>query len=131
MAAAVALGLSMDRVVLQFAAGALLVVIAIVHLSGRTPKRASTPAGHDGQVPRSFMMSTAHGAGLILAPALISLCMIDAPAREITASGSLAPALLDVAVHTVAMLAVIGVISTGVCWGLDVGGGLFQRLGKS
>lgn len=66
------------------------------------------------------MMSTAHGAGLMLVPALIPLCMGDAPAaREITASGSLMLALAAVGVHTAAMLGVTGVIATGVCRGFD------------
>ena len=76
--AAVAFGLSMDRVALQALAGALLVVAAMVHLSGRTPKVARAPAGHAGLALWSFMMSTAHGAGLMLVPALIPLCMGDA-----------------------------------------------------
>ena len=115
VAAAVALGLSMDRVALQALAGGLLVVAAIVHLSGRTPKAARAPAGHAGLALWSFMMSTAHGAGLMLVPALIPLCMGDASARQITASGSLVLALAAVGVHTAAMLAVTGVIATGVC----------------
>ena len=116
VAAAVVLGLSMDRVALQALAGGLLVVAAIVHLSGRTPKVARAPAGHAGLALWSFMMSTAHGAGLMLVPALIPLCMGDASsAREITASGSLTLALAAVGVHTAAMLAVTGVIATGVC----------------
>ena len=80
VAAAVAFGLSMDRVVLQALAGGLLVVVAIAHLSGRTPKRARAPAGHAGLALWSFMMSTAHGAGLMLVPALMPLCMGDASA---------------------------------------------------
>src|SRR5215216_2639792 len=66
VAAAVALGLSMDRVALQALAGALLVAVAVLHLSGRTPKRARAPAGHAGLALWSFMMSSAHGAGLML-----------------------------------------------------------------
>jgi len=119
VAAAVAFGLSMDRVVLQALAGGLLVVAAMLHLSGRTAKGARAPAGHAGLALWSFMMSTAHGAGLMLVPALIPLCMGDAPAREITASGSLTLALAAVGVHTAAMLAVTGVIATGVCRGFD------------
>ncbi len=119
--AAVALGLSMDRVALQALAGGLLVVVAMVHLSGRTPKRARAPAGHAGLALWSFIMSTAHGAGLMLVPALIPLCMGDAPARESTASGSLTLALAAVCVHTAATLAVTGAIATGVCRGFDAG----------
>ena len=48
VAAAVALGLSMDRVVLQALAGALLVVAAVVHLSGRTARRRGRRQGMPG-----------------------------------------------------------------------------------
>lgn len=126
VAAAVALGLSMN--VSQALVGGLLVVVAMVHLSGRTPKRAHSPAGHAGLALWSFMMSTAHGAGLMLVPALIPLCMGDAPAREITASGSLTLALAAVGVHTAAMLAVTGVIAIGACHGFDNGARLLRSL---
>jgi hypothetical protein len=128
VAAAVALGLSMDRVVLQALAGVLLVVVAVYHLSGRKAERARTPAGHAALALWSFMMSTAHGAGLMLVPALIPLCLGDAPAREITASGSLTLALAAVGVHTAAMLAVTGVIAAGVCRGFDAGARLLPTL---
>ncbi len=132
VAAAVAFGLAMDRVVLQALAGgllvALLVIMAMVHLSDRTAKRARAPAGHAGLALWSFMMSTAHGAGLMLVPALIPLCIGDAPAREITASGSLTLALAAVGIHTAAMLAVTGVIATGVCRGFDAGACLLRSL---
>ncbi len=128
VAAAVALGLAMDRVALQALAGGLLVVVAIVHLSGRTPRRARAPAGHAGLALWSFMMSSAHGAGLMLVPALIPLCIGDAPARQITASGSLTLALAAVGVHTAAMLTVTGLIATGVCQGFDAGARLLRSL---
>ena len=128
VAAAVALGLAMDHVALQALAGGLLVVVAIVHLSGRTPKRARAPAGHTGLALWSFMMSSAHGAGLMLVPALIPLCIGDAPGRPVTASGSLTVALAAVGVHTAAMLAVTGLIATGVCQGFDAGARLLRSL---
>lgn len=126
--AAVVFGLSMDRVVLQALAGGLIVVVAAVHLSGHTPKAARAPAGHAGMALWSFMMSTAHGAGLMLVPALIPICMGDTSAREITASGSLTLALAAVGVHTAATLAVTGVIATGVCRGFDAGARLLRIL---
>lgn len=126
--AAVVLGLSMDRVVLQTLAGGLFVVVAMVHLSGRTPKVARAPAGHAGLALWSFMMSTAHGAGLMLVPALIPLCMGDASSRGITASNSLMLALAAVGVHTAAMLAVTGVIAIGACRGFDAGTRLLRGL---
>ncbi|MET3382402.1 MULTISPECIES: hypothetical protein [Variovorax] len=117
VAAAVALGLSMDRMALQVLAGGLLVAVVAYHLWGRSSGKT---AGHAGLALWSFMMSTAHGAGLMLVPALIPLCMGDAPAaREITASGSLMLALAAVGVHTAAMLGVTGMIATGVCRGFD------------
>ena len=128
VAAAVALGLSMDRLVLPALAGALLVVGAVVHRSGLAAKRTRLPLAQTGLALWSFMMSTAHGTGLMLVPALIPLCMADAPAREITASGSLALALAAVVVHTAAMLAVTGVIASGVCRGFDAGARLLRGL---
>jgi hypothetical protein len=125
VAAAVAFGLSLDRVALQTLAGGLLIVVAVVHLWGRTPKAARAPAGHVGLALWSFMMSTAHGAGLMLVPAL-ALCMGDASARETTASGPLTLALAAVGVHTAAMLAATGVIATGVCRGFDTGARLLR-----
>lgn len=129
VATAVTLGLAMDRAVLQALAGGLLVAAVMVHLSGRTPTRARAPAGHAGLALWSFMMSTAHGAGLMLVPALIPLCIGDGAAREITASDPLTLALAAVGVHTAAMLAVTGMMATGVCHGFDAGARLVRRLG--
>ena len=56
-------------------------------------------------------MATAHGAGLMLVPVLIPLCLAASPARELTATGSLPIALAAVGVHTAAMLAVTLVIA--------------------
>ena len=126
VAAAVALGLAMDRVALQAVAGGLLVAVAIVHLSGRMPKRVGAPAGRAGLALWSFMMSSAHGAGLMLVPALIPLCTGDAPALQITASGSLTLALAAVGIHTAAMLTVTGLIATAVCQGFDAGARLLR-----
>lgn len=118
VAGAVGLGLSMDRAALQAVVGGLLVVVAAVHLSRRAALRVRAPAGHAALALWSFLMSTAHGAGLMLVPALIPLCIGDASARVITASGSLTLALAAVGVHGAAMLAVTGVIAAGICRGV-------------
>lgn len=128
VAAAVVLGLGMDRMVLQVLAGVLLVAVALYHLAGRKTGRKRAPASHAGLALWSFMMSTAHGAGLMLVPALIPLCMANTPAREITASGSLMLALAAVGVHTAAMLVVTGLIACGVCSGFDVSGRLLRSV---
>ena len=126
VAGAFAIGLSMDRVAMQVVAGGLLVAVAICHLSDRT-RRARVPAGQAGLALWSFMMSSAHGAGLMLVPVLTPLCIGNAPAREITVSGSLTLALAAVGVHTAAMLAVTGMIAIGVCRGIDSGVSLLRR----
>jgi hypothetical protein len=131
VAGAVAFGLSMDRLVLQALAGGLFIVAAMVHLWARTARRVRAPAGHAGLALWSFMVSTAHGAGLMLVPALVPLCMGDASGREIPASGSLMLALAAVGVHTAAMLAATGLIASGVCQGFGAGTRWLRRLRKS
>lgn len=116
-------GMSMEHARVQGAAGALLLGVAACRwLRGDARKGMHGPsgirAGHVGIALWSFLMATAHGAGLMLVPALMPLCLADNPAREITASGSLLLALAAVGLHTAAMLATTGVIATGVCRGI-------------
>ena len=124
VACAFAHGVAMDRTLVQGLAGALLVGAASTRLlrgAGECTSRStpiSTQAGHAGIALWSFLMATAHGAGLMLVPALAPLCLADNPAREITASGSLVLAGAAVGVHTAAMLVTTGVIATGVCRGV-------------
>jgi hypothetical protein len=118
VAGAVALGLAMDRTALQAVVGGLLIVAASLHLWRRALPRVRAPAGHAALALWSFMMATAHGAGLMLVPALMPLCLGGASARPITASSSLLLALAAVGVHSAAMLAVTGGVATGVCRGV-------------
>ncbi len=129
VAGAFAVGLSMDRVLMQVVAGGLLAVVVIHHLSGR--KAGRVPAGKAGLALWSFIMSSAHGAGLILVPVLMPLCLGYGAAREITASGSLMLALAAVGVHTLAMLAVTGAIALGVCRGFDARAGLLRSFRRN
>lgn len=120
VACAFAQGTLMDRRLFQGLAGALLIGAAayrVLRGAGRH-RPISTQAGHAGIALWSFLMATAHGAGLMLVPALVPMCLADNPARAITASGSLVLVLLAVGVHTAAMLLTTGVIATGVCRGL-------------
>jgi hypothetical protein len=119
VAGAVALGLALDRGALQAAAGGLLLVAAALHLRRRATPRAHSPTATAGLALWSFMTATAHGAGLMLVPALLPICTGGGSARQITASGSLLLALAAVAVHGAAMLAVTGAVATGVCRGVD------------
>lgn len=127
----VTLGLAMDHALVQTLAGALLIGAAACrllrgarhHSPAHSPvatqySRVGARPGHVGIAFWSFLMATAHGAGLMLVPALVPLCLADGPAREITASGSLMLALGAVGVHTAAMLFTTGAIATGVCRGV-------------
>lgn len=121
VACAVAFGMWLvERALIQALAGMLLIGAASYRLlrGARGSLHISTQAGHTGIALWSFLMATAHGAGMMLVPALVPLCLADGPAREITASGSLVLALAAVGVHTVAMLVTTGVIATGVCRGV-------------
>jgi hypothetical protein len=134
VACAVAQGMALDRTLVQGLAGALLVGAAAYRLLRGAGWLASigtpigTPAGHAGIALWSFLMATAHGAGLMLVPALVPLCLADNPARAITASGSLVLAGAAVGVHTAAMLATTSVIATGVLRGVLRGVTMHPRL---
>lgn len=115
VASAVVFGFAMDRFALQVFAGGLLAALTVLHLSGRAPRAMRAPAGHAGLALWSFMVSSAHGAGLMLVPALVPLCAGDASALEMRGSGPLVLALAAVGVHTAAMLAVTAIVAAGVC----------------
>ena len=104
----------------QSLAGALLVGAASYRLvRGAEPWAPRARSRHAGIALWSFLMATAHGAGLMLVPALVPLCLSSGPARQITASGSLLLALAAVVVHTAAMLITTGLIASGVCRGVS------------
>jgi len=128
VAAAVALGGPGARTMLLVPAAALLAGAAVrrvLHREAAGPRRASAPRAT--LALWAFVGSTVHGAGLMLVPALIPLCMASAPAREITASGSLALALAAVALHATAMLAVSGALAVAACRAVRAGRGLAGR----
>jgi hypothetical protein len=125
VAGAFAVGLSMDRVLMQVGAGGLLAVVAVNHFS-QCGKRLRVPSGRAGLALWSFIMSSAHGAGLMLVPALMPLCLGNGATKNIAASGSLMLALAAVAVHTAAMIAVTGVVAMGVCRGFSTGAKLLR-----
>jgi len=128
VAATVLLGLAMDRRLLQVLAGGLLVITVALCLAERRCGWRRAPSGHAGLALWSFMMSTAHGAGLMLVPALAPLCFSgDAPGGAITAPDSLVLAIAAVGVHTVAMVVVAGAIAIGACRGFGVAARLLRR----
>jgi hypothetical protein len=97
-------------------AGCLLVGWAAYHQfrGHRHRVRVGMTAGQVGLLLWSFLMATAHGAGLMIVPALIPLCLSASPMREITLSHTAAVSLAAVGVHTGAMLATTGLIAVAV-----------------
>ncbi|WP_395703280.1 hypothetical protein [Aquabacterium sp.] len=107
------LGPVLDRGLLQWPAAGVLLLLAWRH--GRRHGRCAlrVPAGPAGLALSSFIAASAQGAGLMLVPALVPLCLSDSPARAITASGSVLLSLAALAVHLGAMLAVSALLAMG------------------
>ena len=99
----------------QIAAGAALIGWALYHwrFGSRHRVRVGMRTGMAGLALWSFLMATAHGAGLMLWPVLMPLCFPGG----VPASGSEGPfvtALIGVGVHTLAMLSVTTAIAVAV-----------------
>jgi len=111
--ATILFGTVLDATLLGRCAGILLLVWAATHIiaSHRTPVRIGMQTGLAGLTVWSFMMASAHGAGFMLIPALLSLCMSSGVDSELTTSTSLPISVAALAVHTGAMLTVIGAVS--------------------
>ena len=109
-----------DPVVLQVGAAVTLIAFGLYRLFARHRVRVGMQVGAADLMLWSFLMATAHGAGLMLLPVLMGM-PIDilhhdhAHMAVATAAGSSAvTALAAVAVHTAGMLAVAGAIAIAV-----------------
>ncbi len=111
--AVVALGLVVDQRVVRGAAGVVLIGWAVYHAlyGSRHRVRVGMRTGLAGLALWSFLMATAHGAGLMLLPILLPLHRAASPGHHAMAGGPLAVSLAAVAVHTLAMLATTGAIA--------------------
>jgi hypothetical protein len=113
LAAVLVLGTVLDRRLLDLSAGIVLLGWAFYYaLYGHRHRvRVGMRTGMGGLALWSFMMATGHGAGLMLVPVLIPLCLSASPAPDLVTAGSLSISLAAVAVHTGAMLAVTAAIA--------------------
>jgi hypothetical protein len=95
------------------AAGLLLIGCAGFHwLYGHKHRvRFGMTTGLAGLAVWSFLMATAHGAGLMILPALMPLCLGETSATGTTTASVGAITLAAVLVHGAAMLAVTGGIA--------------------
>ena len=109
--AVLALGLVLDHTILLRVAGLVLIGWALWHaLYGhRRRLRVGMQTGLLGLVLWSFLMASAHGAGLMLIPALAPICGSAAAASGAMFGAPLALAAL--AVHSAVMLATIAAVS--------------------
>jgi hypothetical protein len=115
-------GVLVNQRMVGASAGLLLIGWAIYHqLHGHRHRvRVGMKTGQAGLVLWSFLMATAHGAGLMILPAMTPLCFAVAPATEVTASGSAMTALAAVALHTTAMLTITGAVAVIVFEWMDL-----------
>jgi hypothetical protein len=113
LVAALVFGSVTDEAFIARSAGIVLVAWALWHVAygHRRRVRIGMQAGLAALAVWSFLMATAHGAGLMLLPVVLPLCLSRGPAVELTASGSMMTGLAALGVHTAAMLAVIAAVS--------------------
>ena len=111
--AALGLGLVLKHEALGQSVGAILVGWAVWHgLRGhRRRSLIGMRTGFAGLSLWSFVMSSAHGAGLMLIPVLLPLCLSGSPSGRATISGSIPIAAAALTVHTAVMLATIITVS--------------------
>ena len=106
-------GFVIDHGLIQKGSGLLLIGWGVYHqiYGHRHRVRVGMTTGFVGLVFWSFLMATAHGAGMMLVPALIPLCLSGTPAKELVEGGSLLIASAAIGVHGLAMLVVTGIIA--------------------
>ena len=104
---------------IRIASGALLIAWAVYHFKygHRHRVRVGMTTGFAGLVLWSFLMATAHGAGLMLIPVLIPLCST----MPVHSSGPLLISIAAVGLHTMTTLLVTGAIALLVYDWLGVG----------
>lgn len=107
------LGLMLDLAPLRRIAAAILLGWALWQLirGHRQRLRVGMQTGLLGLALWSFLMSAAHGAGLMLVPAVLPLCAGSALSGRLAASHSLAIAAAALALHSAAMLATMTAVS--------------------
>ena len=110
---AMVLGLVIGTRPLSVIGGVLLIAWGLFHALYGYRHRATVglQTGFAGLTVWSFLMATAHGAGLMLIPALVPLQKHLEHMHGSMPSDSLMIASLAVAVHTLSMLAVTGIMA--------------------
>src|SRR5437868_4831678 len=112
VAVVLALGIILDLSSLAIISGLALIAWAVWHVlyGHRHRVRFGMQTGLVGLGAWSFLMALAHGAGLMLIPALLPLCAPSMQGHGLMA-GAFPIALAAVALHTAAMLVATGTIA--------------------
>jgi hypothetical protein len=107
-------GLLIDARALGIACGIILIGWALYHwrYGHRHRVRFGMQTGLVGLGVWSFLMATAHGAGLMLWPALMPLCL--GAASEPDPAAPMATALMGIGLHTLAMLTMTAAMAVAV-----------------
>ena len=111
------LGMALPREAIRYSVAALLFGLGIVSLVRHYhPRWVRMQVGFRDLMLWSFLMATAHGAGLMLLPVLLGSGTVEAADHlaghhHTSAAASPLAALLATAVHTIAYLAVTGLIA--------------------
>ncbi|MDI7863953.1 hypothetical protein MRS76_18545 [Rhizobiaceae bacterium n13] len=111
--ALIAAGVLVDQERVRMATGAFLLAWAVWHhfLGHRRRVRIGMRTGLAGLVLWSFLMATAHGAGLMVLPALVPLCLSGLPLGPAGPGATAAATFAAVGVHMVAMLTATGLVA--------------------
>ena len=111
------LGTVIDQRAIRVAGGVVLIAWALYHTfyGSRHRARFGMRVGMAGLAAWSFLMATAHGAGLMLVPFLLPMASHGAAAGHHgghhAVNGSLLLSLVAIGTHTLAMLLVTGAIA--------------------
>jgi hypothetical protein len=111
--AVLVLGAAIDPNTFRIVSGLLLIAWGIYHaLYGhRHRARIGLSTGLIGLFAWSFVMATAHGAGMMLIPVLMPTEHAGEHAQHMLATDSLLVATLAIVVHSVAMLVTTGAVA--------------------
>ena len=111
--AVVVLGMAVDQETFRIVSGVLLILWGVYHLvyGHHHRLRIGLSTGLLGLFAWSFVMATAHGAGMMLIPVLMPLAQAGEHAHHMLVTNSLAIATLAVLVHSLAMLTTTGAVA--------------------
>ncbi len=111
--AAMVAGMAIDAAAFRILSGVLLIAWGVYHLAygHRHRLRIGLRTGLLGLFAWSFVMATAHGAGMMLIPVLMPLAEAGEHAHHMPATTSLLIASLVVMVHSLAMLLTTGAVA--------------------